>query len=64
MKPEWQASEPELMAELVRLAEQFVDSNHINITPALFNQDKKKKRLVIALNMTRSYPPFLGFNKV
>ncbi len=53
MKPEWQASEPELMAELVRLAEQFVDSDHIKITPALFNQDKKKKHLVIALNMTK-----------
>ncbi len=53
MKPEWPASAPLLMAELVRLAEQFLDSDRIQIMPALFNQDVKRRHLVITLNMSK-----------
>ncbi len=53
MKPSWQGSESVLMAELVRLTEQFIDSNRIQISPALFNQDTKKRQLVITLNMAK-----------
>ncbi len=53
MRPNWQASPALLMAQLVRIAEQFINSGRIQITPALFNQDEKKKRLVIILNMSR-----------
>lgn len=52
-RSEWSASAPLLMAELVRLAEQFLDSGHIQITPVLFNQDAKRRHLVIALNMSK-----------
>ena len=53
MKPGWKASEVVLLSELVRLAEQFLDSDRIRITPGLFNQDRKKRQLVITLNMTK-----------
>ena len=53
MQPKWKASPTLLMAQLVRLAEQFIDSDRIQITPALFNQDEKKKQLIITLNMSK-----------
>ncbi len=53
MKPNWKASESALMAELVRLTEQFIDSDRIQISPALFNRDKKKRQIVITLNMSK-----------
>ena len=53
MKPNWKASPALLMAQLVGLTEQFIDSDRIAILPALFNQDKKKRRLVITLNMSK-----------
>ena len=53
MKPNWKASPTLLMAQLVALTEQFIDSDRIAILPALFNQDKKKRRIVITLNMSK-----------
>ncbi len=53
MNPNGKASPAVLMAELVRLTEQFLNSGRIEISPALFNQDRKKKQLVITLNMTK-----------
>ena len=53
MKPNWKASEFALMAELVRLAEQFIGSDRIQISPELFNRDKKKRQIVITLNMSK-----------
>ncbi len=53
MQPKWPASPALLMAQLVTLAEQFIDSGRIQITPALFNQDEERKKLVITLNMSK-----------
>ena len=53
MQPNWKASECALMAELVRLTEQFIDSDRIQISPALFDRDKKKRQIVITLNMSK-----------
>ena len=53
MKPAWKASEAILIAQLVRLAEQFLNSDKIQITPALLNQDEERKQLVITLNMSK-----------
>ena len=53
MNKHWPASEYVLIAELVRLAEQFIDSDGIQISPDLFNQDEKRKQIVMALNMTK-----------
>ncbi len=53
MQPKWKASPALLMARLVGLAEQFINSDRIQIIPALFNQDEKRKQLVITLNMSK-----------
>ena len=53
MQKDWQGSKEFLLAQLVRLVEQFIRSDRITITPALFYQDELKRRLIITLNMTR-----------
>ena len=53
MSEHWKGSGHVLIAELVRLAEQFIDSDGIQISPALFNQDEKRRQIVMALNMTK-----------
>ena len=53
MQKDWQGSKEFLLAQLVRLVEQFIRSDRVTITPALFYQDELKRRLIITLNMTR-----------
>lgn len=42
-----------MLAQLVRLVEQFIHSDKIYITPPLFYQDDLRRRLIITLNMTK-----------
>jgi type III restriction enzyme len=42
-----------LLAQLVRIVEQFIRSDRIAITPPLFYQDELRRRLIITLNMSR-----------
>ena len=51
MKPNWQGGKAVLMAQLVRLIEQFVRSDKIVIKPALFNLNDLRRRLIITLNL-------------
>src|SRR5207247_1561882 len=53
MQETWKGSKEFLLAQLVHLVEQFIRSDHIVITPALFSQDDLKRRLIITLNMTK-----------
>ena len=53
MNPSWTGSSAVLMAQLVGLAQHYIESDRIDIVPELFNQDEKRRRLVIVLNMTR-----------
>ncbi len=53
MQKSWKGGKEFLLAQLVRLVEQFIRSDHISITPALFYQDDLKRRLIITLNMTK-----------
>lgn len=53
MQQNWQGGKEVLLAQLVRLVERFIRSDHIHITPALFYQDDLKRRLLISLNMTK-----------
>ena len=53
MQKDWKGSKEFLLAQLVRLVEQFIGSGKIKITPALFHQDNLKRRLIVTLNMTR-----------
>ena len=53
MKATWQGSREYLVAQLVRLVEEFIRSDKIQIVPALFYQDDLRRRLLITLNMTK-----------
>ncbi len=53
MQKDWTGSKEFLLAQLVRLVEQFIRSDRITILPVLFSQDDLKRRLIITLNMTK-----------
>ena len=53
MKHDWPGSREILLAQLVRLVEQFIGSDRIVINPPLFYQDELRRRLIITLNMSR-----------
>ena len=53
MQANWPGDRTFLLAQLVRLVEQFIRSGRIAITPSLFHADDLKRRLVITLNMTK-----------
>jgi len=52
-RQDWPASREVLLAQLVRLVEQFICSGRIVIQPPLFYQDDLRRRLIITLNMSR-----------
>ena len=53
MKNTWQGSREVLLAQLVRIVEQFIRADRIDIFPPLFYQDELRRRLIITLNMSR-----------
>ncbi len=53
MNENWVGSKTMLIAQLVRLVENFIHSNKIIINPYSFSQDDFKRRLVITLNLSR-----------
>jgi type III restriction enzyme len=53
LQGDWKGSRELLLAQLVRLVEQFIRSDRIDIHPPLFYQDELPRRLIITLNMTR-----------
>ena len=53
MKQTWKGRREVLLAQLVRIVEEFINSDKITISPPLFYQDELLRRLVIVLNMSR-----------
>jgi type III restriction enzyme len=53
MQPNWKGNREYLLAQLIRIVEQFVRSDRIQIVPALFNTDDLRRRIVITLNMSK-----------
>ncbi len=53
MKHTWRGSREVLLAQLVRIVEQFIRSDKIAISPPLFYQEELRRRLIITLNMSR-----------
>jgi len=53
MKHTWKGSREVLLAQLVKIVEQFIEANRIEISPPLFYQDDLRRRLIITLNMSR-----------
>jgi type III restriction enzyme len=53
MAPKWKGSREYLLAQLVRLVEQYIETGRVVVDPPLFNEDDKRRRIVITLNMTK-----------
>ena len=53
MQENWRGGRAFLLAQLVRLIEQFIRSDRISITPSLFLHNDLMRRLIITLNMTK-----------
>jgi type III restriction enzyme len=53
MAPTWKGSREYLLAQLVRLVERYIDTGRVVVDPPLFNEDDKRRRIVITLNMTK-----------
>ena len=52
MKGTWKGSKEYLLAQVIRLVEQYIDSDKLRIDPPLFNQDGMRRRLIITLHMS------------
>ncbi len=52
-KPDWKGSKEIFLAQVVRIAEQFIGADKIQIKHDLFRQDDSKKKILIILNMNK-----------
>jgi type III restriction enzyme len=53
MRPTWAGNKDILLAQLIRLVEQVLRSDRIAVSPALFNRDELRRRIVLTLNMNK-----------
>lgn len=53
MKNEWKGSQQTLLVQLVRLVERFLASDRLQVEPPLFYQDELRRRVLLALNMSK-----------
>ncbi|MEW6054250.1 MAG: BPTD_3080 family restriction endonuclease [Nitrospirota bacterium] len=54
MKPTWSGNKEFLLAQLIRIVEQFIASDKIRINPPLFYQEEIRHRILILLNMSKT----------
>jgi type III restriction enzyme len=53
MKPDWQGNREYLLAQVIRIVEEFLSSNKVHIEPPLFYQDDLRRRIIFTLNMSK-----------
>lgn len=52
MKDEWKGNKEYLLGQIVKIVEEFIYSDKIDVIPPLFNQDEMRRRILLALNMS------------
>lgn len=52
-KADWKGSKEIFLAQVVRIVEQFIDSDKIRVKNDLFHQDDSKRKILIILNMNK-----------
>lgn len=52
MQEEWWGNKEYLLGQVVRIVDEFISSDKIDIIPPLFNQDELRRRVILALNMS------------
>ncbi|MDP9174672.1 MAG: DEAD/DEAH box helicase family protein [Planctomycetota bacterium] len=60
MQPGWRGNREGLLGQLIGLVERFVNSNRIEISPPLFEQDDLRRRIIITLNMNKLVQHIFG----
>ena len=53
MQKDWKGDRESLIAQLIRIVEDFIRAKKIRITPTVFDRDDLKRRLIITLNMSK-----------
>ena len=53
MKPTWKGSKEYLLAQVIRIVEEFLLSDKVRVIPPLFNEDELRRRIVLTLNMKK-----------
>jgi type III restriction enzyme len=53
VRPTWRGNREVLLAQVIRIVEKFLASDRITITPALFNQDDLRRRIMLTVNMNK-----------
>jgi type III restriction enzyme len=53
MAKTWKGNREYLLAQLVRLVDSYIESGSVTIDPSLFNEDDRRRRIIITLNMTK-----------
>lgn len=53
MKHSWKGNREFLLAQVIRLVEEWITSDKVAIQPALFNQDPLRRRIILTLNMSK-----------
>ena len=51
-KPEWKGSPEIFLMQLIGLVEVFLNSGKITVKDPLFNQDERRRNILIMLNMS------------
>jgi type III restriction enzyme len=53
MEKTWKGNREYLLAQLVRLVEQYIEAGGVVLDPPIFNNDDKRRRLVLTMEMTK-----------
>lgn len=53
MEPTWKGNKEYLLAQVIRIIEDFIRSDKIQISPPLFEHDEVRRRILITLNMQK-----------
>jgi type III restriction enzyme len=53
MKPTWKGNREYLLAQVIKITEEYLMSGRIVLSPPLFQQDELRRRILYTLNMTK-----------
>jgi type III restriction enzyme len=53
MEKTWKGNREYLLAQLVRLVEKYIEAGGVVLDPPIFNDDDKRRRLVLTMDMTK-----------
>ena len=53
MEKTWKGNREYLLAQLVRLVEKYIEAGGVVLDPPIFNNDDKRRRLVLTMDMTK-----------